>query len=417
MSWVFAAVLAVALFAAWWLRRRFLRRWRLLETMIEQITAGGQARTFSPDGPARWLRVAEKLQRLADEQEQIRRRTPQEENLRIILASMDEGVIVADSRHAIRLVNPCFLRLFALEASPVGRTVLETLREPAFEEMVTAALTSGLPQSGEVMVEGRPHPRHFAVHAAPMHDAAGEPGVVAIVREITRLKQLEQVRREFVANVSHELRTPLSIFQGYVENLLDGPDLAREELVPVLEVMKKHSLRLNALVEDLVTLARLEAREARLQLAPMAMENFLRGVARDWAYQAASQCIGVEVDVPAQLPPVLADEFQLAQVCNNLVENALKYTGPGGRITLYAAALDGVVELRVADSGSGIPPADLPHIFERFYRADKARSREQGGTGLGLAIVKHIVQAHGGTVRAESTPGKGTSIILRLPAA
>jgi two-component system phosphate regulon sensor histidine kinase PhoR len=239
--------------------------------------------------------------------------------------------------------------------------------------------------------------------------------VVAIFRDITRLKQLEEMRREFVANVSHELRTPLSIFQGYLETLLDAPDLDREERIPVLEVMRKHSQRLNALVEDLLTLARLESRGAQPMRSPLTIEPMLREVAADWARAASQKKVTLAVECAPGLPLLHADESQLAQVFNNLVENALKYTSAGGHVSLRATPTAEAVELRVTDTGAGIPAEDLPHIFERFYRADKARSREHGGTGLGLSIVKHIVLAHGGTVEAESTVGEGTMIVLRFP--
>jgi two-component system phosphate regulon sensor histidine kinase PhoR len=211
------------------------------------------------------------------------------------------------------------------------------------------------------------------------------------------------------------LRTPLSIFQGYLETLLDAPDLARDERIPVLEVMRKHSQRLNALVEDLLTLARLETRGSQPMLAPLAIERMLNEAVADWARAASQKGVTLTVECAAGLPVFHADESQLAQVFNNLVENALKYTLSGGRVMLRASSTGSAIELRVADTGAGIPPEDLPHIFERFYRAEKARSREHGGTGLGLSIVKHIVLAHNGTVEAESTVGEGTTIVLRFP--
>ena len=236
-----------------------------------------------------------------------------------------------------------------------------------------------------------------------------------IFRDITRLRQLEDVRKEFVANVSHELRTPLSIFQGYVETLIDNPDLPPEDTRATLEIMRRHSHRLNALVEDLLILARLESRDDRLQLAPLDVEKFLRETVTDWSMRGAQKQITLTAEIAPGTPRISADVFRLEQVLGNLIENAIKYTNSGGRVTVRAAAVDSGIEIRVEDTGLGIPAADLPRIFERFYRADKGRSREHGGTGLGLSIVKHIVLAHGGTVRAASEHGKGTSIILTLP--
>jgi len=258
---------------------------------------------------------------------------------------------------------------------------------------------------------------HFAVSAVPLREAGEESGVVMIFRDVSRLRQLEDVRKEFVANVSHELRTPLSIFQGYLETLLENPAMPPADTQPMLEVMRKHSRRLNALVEDLLILARLEARDEPFPVAPLAVGGFIQGTVEDWSLRSAEKKISLTSEMTPGLPEIRADAFRLEQVLSNLIDNAIKYTEPGGSVKVRASAVDGAVEIRVEDTGIGIPPADLPRIFERFYRADKARSRERGGTGLGLSIVKHIVLAHGGTVRAESQQGHGTSIIIRLPLA
>ena len=391
MSW-FLGFLAASLALAWWFSHR---------------RSAHQAR-----------RLAQRVEELEAEQARLRGQSEHGEfNLRTILASMAEGVMVVDAQQVLRLVNPSFISLFAPKGDPLGQTVLQLWREPELAEMISAALATGEPQTRDVTMNGGAAARHFAVHAVPMRDPAGAPGVVTILRDITRLKQLEEVRREFVANVSHELRTPLSIFHGFLENLHDDPEMPRAEQAEVFAILTKHSLRLNALIEDLLTLARLEARREMLQPEEIAVEEILRAVRADWAGKIATKEITLSLDVAADLPPLFADRLRLDQVLGNLLENAVKYTGLGGEIRLSAARAGGLIELRVADRGLGIPPADLPHIFERFYRADKARTREQGGTGLGLSIVKHIVQTHGGTVTAESQYDVGTTIIVRLPPA
>jgi two-component system, OmpR family, phosphate regulon sensor histidine kinase PhoR len=283
--------------------------------------------------------------------------------------------------------------------------------------MIVAALATGHPQERELELAGR-HPRVvLRTVISPMRDAAGEPGALAMFRDVTRLTQLEQVRREFVANVSHELRTPLAIFQGYVENLVDHPDAPLDDRTATYAVLEKHSKRLNALVEDLLILARLEARQGQMKREPVDISAILMETARDWTLRTEQKGVGLRTDIAPNLPSIHADRLRLEQVFNNLLENALKYTPSGSNITLGATAHDSVMECWVKDTGQGILSTDLPHIFERFYRADRARSRELGGTGLGLSIVKHIVQAHGGTVEAESTFGRGTTIRLRLPIA
>jgi two-component system phosphate regulon sensor histidine kinase PhoR len=253
------------------------------------------------------------------------------------------------------------------------------------------------------------------VNVSPMRDAAGESGALAMFRDITRLTQLEQVRREFVANVSHELRTPLAIFQGYVENLVDRPDEPLEERAAVYAVLEKHSKRLNALVEDLLILARLEARREELHREEIDLGDFLAETARDWSIRTAKKNVSLKLEVEPGMPAVPGDRMRLEQVLNNLLDNAVKHAPEGSAIVLGAARRGEELELWVRDNGPGILSTDLPHIFERFYRADKARSRELGGTGLGLSIVKHIAQAHGGSVQAESTYGKGTTVRMRLP--
>ena len=404
-------------------RRETRDQWRQIGRMIDHLAEGERPPSFILHGERDLRRIGLGIERLAEQRERLERQISQEEfNLQAILSSVVEGVMVVDTQRCIRLVNASFLQQFDLLRAPIGRSVLQALRNVPIEEVVRTALKTSEPQSREIAVAAAG--RHFAVSAAPVRDAAGAIlGVAAIFHDITRLKQLEEVRREFVANVSHELRTPLSIFQGHVEWLRDNPDLPRAEQVESFQVLSKHSSRLNALVEDLLTLARLESRKDDLKLTPVWVAEFLRGIGADWKLKFNGKQVGFRLEIGVGDAAVLADSFRLEQVFTNLLENALKFTPSGGEVLIEAQAVgsetpgSAEIEIRVKDTGCGIPPADLPHIFERFYRADKARSRAMGGTGLGLAIVKHIIQQHGGTVRAESTLGSGTTIILHLPKA
>jgi two-component system phosphate regulon sensor histidine kinase PhoR len=416
-GWIVGLLLSAAIAGVWWLsRRRAARNWERLEDALDALAEGRNPESLVFVDGGCFSRQTHRLEQLAALQDQLRQQASRgESNLETILASMEEGVMVVDAHHVLRRVNPTFLALHDLKADPRGQTVLRTLREPAVEEIVSAALKTGEAQTRDVEMAGTKPPRHFAVHAVPMRDDEGRPGVVAIFRDTSRLKQLEDVRREFVANVSHELRTPLSIFQGYLENLLDDPTMPRKEQAEIFTILRKHSSRLNALLEDLLILARLESRYDELQREAIAPAEFIRGVLSDWRERAEKKNLELTLDAPADLPTIHADPLRLGQVLNNLLENAIKYTDEGGRVIIHAARENGAVEVRIEDTGTGIPPTDLPHIFERFYRADKSRTRELGGTGLGLSIVKHIVQSHGGTVKAESTYGKGTTISFRLP--
>jgi two-component system phosphate regulon sensor histidine kinase PhoR len=229
---------------------------------------------------------------------------------------------------------------------------------------------------------------------------------------------MDQVRRDFVANVSHELRTPLSIVRGYIETLLDSPQTPREELTRILRVMERHSDRLELLVEDLLTLAQLESGNPNLQMEMVDLSSFLPETVRDWEKKLTNKQLNIVVDLPTELPAICADRTRLQEALYNLLDNAVKYSRERGEIRLSARHRDGEIELGVSDEGIGIAKEDLPRIFERFYRADKARGSDKiRGTGLGLAIVKHIAQLHGGRVEAQSELEKGTTIRVVLPSA
>lgn len=417
MGWIIALLATVGLGGLLWRQRaRQARELTCIATWLRDLPAGRV-----PQGPhyadsAGLLAIGAEITRLAGQIDAIRRdQTIEAANLQTILTSMAEGVMVVNHRHVIGLANPSLLRLFGLKTSPVGQSVMRAARDVTLDQLVTSTLGSESPRQIELPLAHVKPPRHLSVVATPIRDAEGENAVLVICHDITRLKQLEDVRREFVANVSHELRTPLAIFQGYLETLLDAPEISQDDLVPTLEILRKHSLRLNALVEDLLVLARLESRADSLQVEPIEPRGLVEDMIADWQIQAGKKRIRLTASCTADAPEFEADAFRLEQVLNNLVDNAIKYTESGGSVILQAVAASNGIEFRVQDTGVGVAPQDLTHIFERFYRADKARSREHGGTGLGLSIVKHIVQLHHGTVRAESSYGKGTTIIINLP--
>jgi len=422
MNWfLISAFLVIAILFLRY-RKKTREQWRQIGFMVDAIGNGGRPSSFILHGEKALQQIGIGLEKLVDQRDRLESQISREGfNLQAILASMVEGVMVVDVGRVIRLVNDSFLDLFNLKTAPVGRGALHTLRDAAIEAVLRKALTTGQAQFREIALTAPS--RHLAMSAAPVRDSAGDIlGVAATFHDITRIKQLEQVRRDFVANVSHELRTPLSIFQGYIELLRENPEMPREEIGHTLQVLSKHSTRLNALVEDLLTIARLESRQDELHLAPLDIAAFLRGVQDDWKLKFQVKEVRFCTEIAPDIPAICADAFKLEQVFNNLLENALKYTPLQGSVMICASralATDGTpgtdAEIRVIDSGSGIPEADLPHIFERFYRADKARSRALGGTGLGLSIVKHIVQIHGGSVHAESVVGSGSSFIIRLP--
>lgn len=414
------AVVELVQLAGFWafVRYRYRHSLRQMSRLTGQLAVGQRPTSYYINGPPLVAQVSRHLESVGARLEEYQRRQREEDfNLNVLLANMVEGVMVVDERHVVRLVNDELLNLFELQQSPVGRTVLESLREARVEMIVRETIQRGEPRQQEVILESTAlSPRHFDINVVPIRTKKDEVrGAVVVFHDITRIKQLEVVRQDFVANVSHELRTPLAIFRGYLETLADNPEMPREDSQRILDTMKRHSDRLNALVEDLLILTRLEARQVETEFSTIRVDAFFRQLARDWGSQANSGAADIQIKMAGDLPPLDGDALRLEQVMLNLLENAVAYSNPPRQVILSAALRDGQMEVRVADNGIGIPPNDLPHIFERFYRVDKGRSRSSGGTGLGLSIVKHIVQSHGGTVHAESEVGQGTTIVLRLP--
>jgi two-component system phosphate regulon sensor histidine kinase PhoR len=337
-----------------------------------------------------------------------------------ILDGMVEGVVAIDGHEHIVLINERARAIFNLGAVRVeGKPVLEVIRNAELHEVFRASRGPGRVDALRREVSLTiPSGRVLQVHALPLVFGGGETGVIIVLHEITELRRLEQVRTEFVANVSHELRTPLTAIHGYVETLLGGALEEPENARKFLATVHRQTERLGRLINDLTELSNIELGKVSLHLAPARLDDVLDSVVAVIQPRARTGELTLAVDLPEDLPDVQADHDRLAQILINLVDNAVKYTPAGGAVTVRAVQpRPGVVEVSVADTGIGIPSTDLPRITERFYRVDKARSRELGGTGLGLAIVKHLVAAHGGTLTIESEVGRGTTVRFTLPAA
>jgi two-component system phosphate regulon sensor histidine kinase PhoR len=362
---------------------------------------------------------------------------------RTIMESMGEGLLVLDARGKVSLVNPAAEEMLVLRASNVlGRMPLEAIRSHELDDLVKAAARSDAGTGAEINL-AHPRRRTLAGTAVAMHDSHGVfQGTVLTLRDITQLKRLEEMRMEFVLNVSHELRTPLTAIRGYAETLLSGGLADRENAQKFLEIIHKHSERLGRLLNDLLELSNIELERTALHLRPVPCGEATRHSMALLAPQAEKKGIQLITAIEEDVPPVLADRDRLVQVLVNLIDNAVKYTPQGGKVTVAARRLTAeargregggetglpplnistarpidAVEISVIDTGIGIPAKDLPRLTERFYRVDKARSRELGGTGLGLAIVKHLVAAQNGTLVIESKPAEGTHVRITLPAA
>ena len=333
-----------------------------------------------------------------------------------ILHSMAEGVFAVGPTGDLLLVNAAAREILGIaRGMGAGARAADLIRQPELHEIVRHTLSTAAPQRRDLTVYA-PVERHLRVHATVCQTPAGR-GVLVVLHDITDLKRLETLRRDFVANVSHELKTPLTAIRGAVETLLEGALNDPAHSRPFVESMAEESTRLTRLVDDLLTLAQVESRQTAPLRESVALETVIaEEVARRQALAQAHQ-VALAMELAARLPPLGADRNQLAQAIGNLLDNAIKYNRPGGRVTVRATADAHGCRLEIEDTGIGIPAEDLPRIFERFYRVDKARSRGTGGTGLGLSIVKHVAEAHGGSVSVESQLDRGTRFTLTLPRA
>lgn len=334
--------------------------------------------------------------------------------LSALVDGMGEGVLVINEEQRIAIANQAALAILSASSPLVGRTVAEAIRHPRAQAAIEAAVKTGL--GAEVDLEPWGNERRailFHVRAIP---AAAGGGVVAVIHDVTHIRRLETVRRDFVTNVSHELRTPVASIQGYAETLLDGALDDRDTAHKFVEVIHRNAGRLGRLVADLLQLSRLEARtkdetvRRSISLGETAAQVF--ATVRD---RAAQSEIALVLEVPEDLYAV-GDPDGVEQMLLNLVDNALKYGKRGGHVRITAKAGVGVVVVAVVDDGQGIESRHLARIFERFYRVDESRSSEQGSTGLGLAIVSHLAESMGGSVCAESELGRGSRFVVTLPA-
>jgi two-component system phosphate regulon sensor histidine kinase PhoR len=357
-----------------------------------------------------------------------------------ILDGMAEGVLAVDGDNRILFINHSACRLFgASPAGTEGKPFLEVIRNKEILELLDRVMRDGSFAKREFQIY-TPVERTVRIHATPLKGRGRISGAILVLHDVTELRRLESVRTEFVANVSHELRTPLTSIRGYLETLLEGGLEDREHARPFLEVIHKHTERLGRLLDDLLDLSNLELGKSALQRRPIRLVEVVEAAIAIYRPQAAKQEIELRATIPPDLPPVLADRDRLAQILINLLDNGLKFTPTGGAVRVTARTVPGPqspadstgvparqpsaagdelrrdrVEVSVTDTGIGISSQDLPRVTERFYRVDKARSREMGGTGLGLAIVKHLVKAHGGDLVIESELNRGTSARFDLP--
>jgi two-component system phosphate regulon sensor histidine kinase PhoR len=401
--------LAIALVVSAVSARSFTARLQSIVHFAERIAAGDLGTRIAGGSGDEIGQVASSLDRTAHQlQESFAALQGSRRQLETLLNSMQDAVIAVGADNRVQWANQAMERLVP-QGTRLQAPVVETVRDPDFLRAVREASEArkvSTARAGSIAPG-----RTFDITAAPLPGG----GAVAVLRDLTETERVEKTRRDFIANVSHELRTPLTSIQGYTETLLDSSPESNHTR-DFLEIIRKNATRMSRLTEDLLTLARVESGEQRFTIQPVMPEELLHEALQ--SFEEIARVHNVELQVEdAATQPVNADPEAVHQVFSNLVENAVKYAASGGRVVLGARPAAAGVEFYVRDFGPGIPSEHLPRLFERFYRVDKARSRESGGTGLGLAIAKHIVLAHGGVIRAESELNHGSIFMFTLPAA
>jgi two-component system phosphate regulon sensor histidine kinase PhoR len=415
----------VALVGAAWAARGLLRCLAVVRELERSLVALGEGRPVRPTStraPGAMGRLAQRFDATVPAvQDRVDRLGRDVEQLRVVLGGMAEGVIAIDARRRLLFANKSADYLFGLGPQAVGRMVPELIRSPQFQEAVDATLAAPDTYRGEIVLPSRevlPRsiPRALAVHGSRL-PGPSPSGAVLVFHDVTELRRLERMRQDFVANVSHELKTPLASIKAYTETLLDWALHDENVNVRFLKRIEEQADRLNQLILDLLSLARLESGHEVFQHGPLAVSAVVETCIETHRGRAQAKEIDLRLELGAvdDLTLVIADEEAVHQILDNLIDNAIKYTPEGGWIRVACQLSDDAVEIEVADSGIGIPRDDLPRVFERFYRVDKARSREMGGTGLGLSIVKHLIQSIGGEISVDSRVGEGTKFSAKLP--
>ena len=397
-----------------------IQRMREMGRRLDTGSLEREIQIYSNDEWGEFARSVDEMRiRLREKIEAVSR---ERDYLKTILKGMVEGVLVVDERGHILMVNDALRKILSLSSEVVDKAPLEAIRNAELEEAIREAIQEGKSTAFELTfpLTGGKTLEVNVVGISPSPEEIGKEsekkrGAIAVFHDISRLKELEKIRQDFVANVSHELRTPLTTIKGYTETLLDGA--LKEEIAPqFLQVIQKHADRLTKIVEDLLALSKIESKEFYLKWEPLPLSELIDDVS-DFVKEAAQR---KKISISRSLIPsfleVMGDRSYLEQVFINLLDNAIKYTHEGGEISISAFENEQrEIQVLIQDNGMGIPKEDLSRIFERFYRVDKGRSQELGGTGLGLSIVKHIIQAHGGRVWAESKPGEGSAFYFTLP--
>jgi two-component system phosphate regulon sensor histidine kinase PhoR len=409
---------AVALVLGFVFTRRITRPVDSMRRGLERLERGEFGVRLDPESDDEIGQLARTLNRVQERLEVIIGSLTSQRNEReAILGSMVEGVIAVDGDDRVLLVNAAAQQVLGIGTDAAhGRPLLEVARFPQLSQFVAQVRASTQPLGVELVVRD-PRPRYLELHGAPLRIAAhGPAGAVVVFNDVTRLRKLEEVRREFVANVSHELKTPITSIKGFLETLLDGGALEDPEASRrFLGIVARQSDRLAAIIEDLLYLSRLEYEERQIAQHPVDLRAVIERSVANFEHEARGRGIRIAVEIEARHRWTMGDSSLLSRAVDNLIDNAIKYSHQGGRVEVTLREGGDELHLSVRDHGIGIADEHLSRVSERFYRVDTARSREMGGTGLGLAIVKHVARVHAGTLHIQSEVGLGSCFTIRLP--
>jgi two-component system phosphate regulon sensor histidine kinase PhoR len=411
----YVVILVLACGVTFAVSHRFSERVERLKNFLRRVAEGDFRPLSGPNSGDALDELRSLLNQTAKRMDHTIQTLTEERNLSsAILGSMVEGVAVVNSAERLVFANQSFAEILGL-AVPLqtGSALVETVRQSALIEEVRKVL-SGQPRVESQIMTGTVRQRFFATTVAAVREG-DTTGAVLVLHDVTELRKLERVRRDFVANVSHELRTPLTAVQGFAETLLSGAMTDPRHAEKFLKIILEHSKRLARLTDDLLRLSQMDAEQLRLEMERLKVAELVHSCLETSVHRAAEKKISISVSLTDGLPDITGDRRRLAEVLQNLVDNATQYTMPGGKIVIRAEARGGDVIFTVSDTGIGVPKSDQLRIFERFYRVDAARSREVGGTGLGLSIAKHLVEAHGGRIWVESEVGRGSDFHFSIP--
>ena len=415
---VLAALLAlsavVSALVAHFATRQTVDKVEIITGTAQRLAAGDLAARTYYSGQDELAGLGQTLDNLADSlAHTLGELRAERDLLQGILNGMQEGVLVLDAHGRFALVNRALRDILLVGDDVIGKRPLEVIRHAELPELIARAQRADGPVSAEIEVAGM-KPRRLLAQALRLREPGG---LLMVFFDVTELRRLETLRRDFVANVSHELRTPVTAVRSAAETLRAGASKDPDAAGRFLDIIDRNAERLQQLVDDLLDLTRIESRQFRLRVEEVDLLPTVQQIVEPLRLRADKKKIALKVDIGPEVPPVKADRRALQQVLTNLIDNAVKYCGEACEVTTRVAPGANEVRILVADNGPGIEAKHLPRLFERFYRVDQGRSRDQGGTGLGLSIVKHLVEAMGGRVNVESAIGRGSTFSFTLPRA